>query len=280
MIHQSYSPSLQWYHNGHDGVSNHQPDYCLFNGLFRCRSKKTLKLRVTGLCAGNSPVTSKFPSQMTSNAKNVSIWWHHHDFIKYTDQHIQNRSTKKLDWHKGATWLIHERNTPSTNQVTKPWTHLQNILVWNEYLIQLHVGCMMKTDCTTVADFPEPKFKINHIFLYQEIETLKEQSHWMAMITHDLSRHIGSHNGWLLMCFITNYNTDLPSNIIPFRAIYLVAILIKLLIFSASSTLTWSFHFWHYSHLNLERDELIVIHPSMTMSSHFLLVPEVLESVN
>ena len=28
--------------------------------------------RVTGLCAGNSPVTGEFPAQMTSNAENVS----------------------------------------------------------------------------------------------------------------------------------------------------------------------------------------------------------------
>ena len=47
--------SLHWRHNGHDGVSNHQPYGCLLNRLFRRRSKKTSKLRVTGLCAGNSP---------------------------------------------------------------------------------------------------------------------------------------------------------------------------------------------------------------------------------
>ena len=41
--------------------------------------KKTLKLCVTGLCAGNSPVTGEFPAQMASNAKNVSIWWRHHE---------------------------------------------------------------------------------------------------------------------------------------------------------------------------------------------------------
>ena len=35
-------------------------------------------LRVTGLCAGNSPVTGEFPAQMASNAENVSIWWRHH----------------------------------------------------------------------------------------------------------------------------------------------------------------------------------------------------------
>ena len=45
-------------HNEHDDVSNHQPHDCLLNRLFRHRSKKTSKLRVTGL---------------------VSIWWRHHD---------------------------------------------------------------------------------------------------------------------------------------------------------------------------------------------------------
>ena len=43
-----------------------------------CRSKKTSKLRVTGLCAGNSHVTSEFPAQRASNAVSVSIWWRRH----------------------------------------------------------------------------------------------------------------------------------------------------------------------------------------------------------
>ena len=47
--------SLHWRHNDHDGVSTHQPHCCLLNRLFRCRSKKTSKLRVTGLCVENSP---------------------------------------------------------------------------------------------------------------------------------------------------------------------------------------------------------------------------------
>ena len=46
----------------------------ILNRLFRRRSKKTSKLRVTGLCAGNSPGTGEFPAQMASNAENVSIW--------------------------------------------------------------------------------------------------------------------------------------------------------------------------------------------------------------
>ena len=47
--------SLRWRHNDYDGVSNHQLHGCLLNRLFRRRSKKTSKLRVTGLCVGNSP---------------------------------------------------------------------------------------------------------------------------------------------------------------------------------------------------------------------------------
>ena len=70
--------SLQWHHNGGNGISNHHPHDCLLNCLFSCRSKKTSKLHVTGLCVGNSVVTSEFHPQRASNMENVSIWWCHH----------------------------------------------------------------------------------------------------------------------------------------------------------------------------------------------------------
>ena len=65
---------LQRRHNERDGVSNHRRPDCLLIRLFRRRSKKTSKLRVTGLCEGNSPVTGEFPAQRASNAENVFIW--------------------------------------------------------------------------------------------------------------------------------------------------------------------------------------------------------------
>ena len=49
----------------------------------RRRSQKTSKLRVTGLCAGNSPVTGEFPAQRASNVENVSIWWRHHELADH-----------------------------------------------------------------------------------------------------------------------------------------------------------------------------------------------------
>ena len=70
--------TLHWRHNEPDGVSNHQLRDCLLNCLFRCGSKKTSKLRVTGLCAENWPGAGEFSAQKASNAENVSIWWRHH----------------------------------------------------------------------------------------------------------------------------------------------------------------------------------------------------------
>ena len=80
----------QWRHNGLHGVSNHQPHHCLLSRLFGCRSKKTSNIRVTGLCAGNSPGISEFPAQMASNAENVSILWRHHDKGKW---HLDSKVT-------------------------------------------------------------------------------------------------------------------------------------------------------------------------------------------
>ena len=80
---------LQWRHNELDSVSNHQPHDCLLNRLFRRRSKKTSKLRVTGLYVGNSPVTGEFPAQRASNAENVSIWWRHlASWLLHWDIHV------------------------------------------------------------------------------------------------------------------------------------------------------------------------------------------------
>ena len=46
--------------------------------LFRRRSKKTSKLRVIDIYAGNSPMTGEFRAQRANNEENVSFWWRHH----------------------------------------------------------------------------------------------------------------------------------------------------------------------------------------------------------
>ena len=49
--------TLQRRYMERDGVSNPQPHDCLLSRIFKHRSNKTLKLRITSLCDGNSPVT-------------------------------------------------------------------------------------------------------------------------------------------------------------------------------------------------------------------------------
>ena len=76
-----YISSLHWRHNDHEGVSNHQPHGCLLNRLFRRRSKKTSRLRVT-------------------YAENVSIWWRHHDTITPCMGNIPKRNHSfHRSWH-------------------------------------------------------------------------------------------------------------------------------------------------------------------------------------
>ena len=59
-------------------ISNHQPHDCLLNLFIQAQIIETSKLRATGLCAGNSPLTGEFPTQKASYADNFSIWWRHH----------------------------------------------------------------------------------------------------------------------------------------------------------------------------------------------------------
>ena len=58
------SNALQWRHYEREGISNRRRLYCLINRLFRRRSKKISKLRVTGLCEGN-PVDSPHKGPVT-----------------------------------------------------------------------------------------------------------------------------------------------------------------------------------------------------------------------
>ena len=147
---------LQWRHNEHDRVSNHQPYDRLLNRLFRCRSKKTSKLRVTGLCEGNSPVTGEFPAQRASNAEKVSIWWRHHGYHARKIQHIKGSLTH---WGRvthicvGNLTIIGSDNglSPGRRQAII-WTNAGLLLIgplgtyFSEILIQIQQFSLKKID--------------------------------------------------------------------------------------------------------------------------------------
>ena len=99
-LYVKFEQSFEWRHNGCDSVSNHQPSDCLHNRLSSRIPKKTSKLRVTGLCAGNSPGTGEFPAQRASDAEHVSIWWRHHDMLNP----LESPFTSMASWH-GTVFL-------------------------------------------------------------------------------------------------------------------------------------------------------------------------------
>ena len=72
--------TLQWRHIECHGVWNQRRLDCLLNRLFRRRSKKTSKLRVTWSLAFVREIHQWpiFPSQRASNAENVPILWRYH----------------------------------------------------------------------------------------------------------------------------------------------------------------------------------------------------------
>ena len=121
-----WSISLQSHHNGCNGISNHQPHHCLLNHLFRHRSKKTSKLRVTGLCAGNSLLTGEFPAQRASNLENFSIWWCHHDWVK------NGCIVKAFDYNM---WLLYGRDCGTNSLIEMGVGFAAGFLCWEKTII-------------------------------------------------------------------------------------------------------------------------------------------------
>ena len=128
--------SLQWRHNGRHGVSNHQPRHCLLNCLFRRKSKKTPKLRVTGLFAGNSPVTGEFPHKWPVTRKmlpfydvtmqHIQCWWCTNAFLIWfiirSDNGLASNRRQAISWNNANSWSI--RDYEDSNS----WTRIKNVI--------------------------------------------------------------------------------------------------------------------------------------------------------
>ena len=118
--------TLLWCHNEREGVSNHRRLNYLLNRLFRRGSKKTSKLRVTGLYEGNPSVTGGFPSEKASNAERISIWWRHHDLCLLRFRRARLRAD--VLWSPETSYLYDlPQYEHSTNTVT-PWWYVVDLL--------------------------------------------------------------------------------------------------------------------------------------------------------
>ena len=102
---------VQSRHDERYDVSNHRRLACLLNRLFRRRSKKTSKFRITGLCEGKQSVNGWFPSQRVSSTENVSIWWSHHGLC-VMGLTAQVKRAAAGNWApRGRLWWRHQKET-------------------------------------------------------------------------------------------------------------------------------------------------------------------------
>ena len=147
--------------------------------------KKKSKLRITGFCEGNSPVTGEFPAQMASNAESVSIWWRHHDFAKSASRKYTSGTSCCLQrspsiYIHGGLCAVDDAyyiicHTVSTNgetvgecntyihHVQKPFAiYISfNFIGWHEYLNKRPVGLYSPLIVGIVTDFVWSPSRVN-----------------------------------------------------------------------------------------------------------------------
>ena len=113
-----FQVALQWRHNEHPGVSNHQRLVCLFSRLFRLTSKKTWKSALLAPCEGNPLVTigppPPPPLQRASKAETVSILWRHGKSFLYglcivinSQKQVISSEVRCLSWLRNIILLWH-----------------------------------------------------------------------------------------------------------------------------------------------------------------------------
>ena len=124
---------LRWRHNDHDGGSNHQPHGCLLNRLFRRKSKRTSKLRVSGLCVGNSPgpVNSPHKGPVTRKMFPFDDVIMHLDIVNMFEINYKHIVMADFTWRSKAsnnsniTWMEYENNTFLIKE--SPWPRVAHV---------------------------------------------------------------------------------------------------------------------------------------------------------
>ena len=193
------SVSLQWRHNERDGVSNHQHYACLLYRLFRRRAKKTSKLRVTGLCEGNSAVTGEFPAQRSVMRK-MFRGSHNGDFRIRQDFHIFI-GHRWFPWYISADQMILNKTADGNWQnitalrvflnLSKPETNDHGIRAFDNSTTTPNTNERMKW-----PPWPLGPIEINKTSnRYREwISNHANINNGMLLLTHDLTSKPNSHD--------------------------------------------------------------------------------------
>ena len=132
--------TLQWRHYERHGFSDCRHLDCLLKRLFRRTSKKISKLRVTGLCEGNPPVTGGFPSQRANNAEDIFIWWRH---VNMTTPHMHE------SWKDTAVYCCTDTCDPQPDLFLN--SHGSKSVAWHLLLVPsscYHIDGVMQKKLT------------------------------------------------------------------------------------------------------------------------------------
>ena len=137
--------SLQWRQNGRDSVSNHQPRECLLSRLIRHISKKTSKLRVTGLCVGNSPGPMNSPHEGPVARKmfpfdDVIMLWTKWSALHHVD--VWQHQYKPGLTHWGRDKMVAVSQTTLSNAFS--WMKM------SEFRLRLHLSLFLRVQLTII----------------------------------------------------------------------------------------------------------------------------------
>ena len=110
---------------------------CMLDLLFRRRSKKTSKLRATGFRKGNTPVAGGFPSQIVSNADNISIWWRHHEGPGLLINHFEILVVQQGFSNMASDWLA----------AILPANQKPNLKIYMDFGITLPYQSNLREEC-------------------------------------------------------------------------------------------------------------------------------------
>ena len=126
---------LQWRHNEHKRVSNHRRLDCLFNRLFRHRSKKTPTPCVTDHCEGNPPVTGEFPHKGPLTRKMFPM------------MRSSNGNIFRVTGHLCGEFTSHRWNPHTKASDAEIWRHCSDLMTsWSEVGLGLKSSTFGTTD--------------------------------------------------------------------------------------------------------------------------------------
>ena len=188
--------ALQWRHNELDDVSNHRRLDYLLNRFFRCRSKKTSKVRVTGLWAGNSPVTGEFRGKCFHLM--TPLWSTRFTSLRAVTLPVgsllRRLVVRILDF-----FVVRELNTKYTDRhqvsaVPLTWRSFDSLANrYNCLPIIKHFGISCGSSGMVAADFPVPHG--DHAICYNHLNPEWSIPH--QQYPHIIGLHM--HNGRLLL---------------------------------------------------------------------------------